>query len=85
MTIPASADGYDGTFLRLLFDDLYLVFDQQCRWKSEILQDPAPRALDPLLIGEIKEAHTSKVFVIHQFDVTEAEQYLADEFAVKAA
>jgi hypothetical protein len=63
------------------FDNLYLVVDQQNRWKSELLPDPAPRSLDPLLVGELKQGQGSRFFVIHQFDLTEAEQYLADEFA----
>jgi hypothetical protein len=41
--------------------------------------------LDPLLIGEVKQGRRRKFFVIHQFDLTEAEQYLADEFATSAA
>ncbi|MBV9644410.1 MAG: hypothetical protein JO334_12630 [Verrucomicrobia bacterium] len=65
------------------FDKLYLVVDQQGRWKSDVLPDPAPRALDPLLVGEVKQGGTSRFFVIHQFDLTQAEQYLADEFSVK--
>jgi hypothetical protein len=65
------------------FDNLYLVVDQQGRWRSDVLADPAARALDPLLVGEVKQAGKSRFFVIHQFDLTEAEQYLADEFAVK--
>jgi hypothetical protein len=66
------------------FDNLYLVVDQQNRWKSDILPDPAARALDPLLVGEIKRGGTARYFVIDQFDLTEAEAYLADEFAVKS-
>jgi hypothetical protein len=65
------------------FDELYLIVDQQNRWKSALLPDPRPRALDPLLIGEHKEGHRRKFFVIDQFDLTEAEQYLTDEFAAK--
>jgi hypothetical protein len=65
------------------FDNLYLIIDQQNRWKSALLPDPRPRALDPLLIGEHKEGHRRKFFVIDQFDLTEAEQYLTDEFAAK--
>jgi hypothetical protein len=65
------------------FDDLYLVVDQQNRWKSDILPDPAARASDPLLIGGVKRAGEVKYFLIHQFDLTEAENYLADEFATK--
>ncbi len=65
------------------FDGLYLVVDQQQRWKSSLLPDPRPRALDPLLIGELKQGRCRKFFLIHQFDLTEAEQYLADEFATK--
>jgi len=66
------------------FDKLYLIVDQQHRWKSALLPDPRPRALDPLLIGELKQGRCRKFFLIHQFDLTEAEQYLADEFASKA-
>jgi hypothetical protein len=67
------------------FDNLYLVVDQKYRWKSELLPDPAPRSLDPLLVGELKQGQECKFFVIHQFDLTEAETYLADEFATKTA
>jgi hypothetical protein len=63
------------------FDNLYLIIDQQKRWKSALLPDPRPRALDPLLIGELKQGRRRKFFLIHQFDLTEAEQYLTDEFA----
>ena len=65
------------------FDNLYLIVDQQYRWKSALLPDPRPRALDPLLIGELKQGRGRKFYLIHQFDLTEAEQYLADEFATK--
>jgi hypothetical protein len=65
------------------FDNLYLVVDQQNRWKSEVLPDPAARALDPLLVGEAKQGGVVRYFMIHQFDLTEAENYLADEFATK--
>jgi hypothetical protein len=70
---------------RAHFDNLYLVVDQQHRWKSELLPDPAPRALDPLLVGELKQGRECKFFVIDQFDLTEAEQYLADEFVTTRA
>src|SRR5215813_4189150 len=66
------------------FDKLYLIVDQQHRWKSALLPDPRPRALDPLLIGEVKRGRCRKFFLIQQFDLTEAEQYLADEFATQA-
>ena len=65
------------------FENLYLVIDQQGRWKSDLLPDPAASALDPLLIGEVKQAGESRFFVVHQFELTAAEQYLADEFSVK--
>ncbi len=65
------------------FDKLYLIVDQQHRWKGTLLADPRPRALDPLLIGELKRGRCRKFILIHQFDLTEAEQYLADEFATK--
>ena len=67
------------------FDNLYLIVDQQNRWKCALLPDPLRRALDPLLIGELKQGDRHKFFLIHQFDLTEAEQYLADEFATKPA
>jgi len=63
------------------FDRLYVIIDQQHRWKSALLADPRPRALDPLLIGELRQGRSRKFFLIDQFDLTEAEQYLADEFA----
>jgi hypothetical protein len=63
------------------FDNLYLVVDQQNRWESALLADPRPRALDPLLIGELEQGHQRRFFVIDQFELTAAEQYLADEFA----
>jgi hypothetical protein len=66
------------------FDNLYLIVDQQHRWKSDLLRDPRPRLLDPLLIGELKQGDRHKYYLIHQFDLTQAEQYLADEFAVRA-
>jgi hypothetical protein len=65
------------------FDNLYLIVDQQYRWRSILLPDPRPRVLDPLLIGELEQGRGRKYYVIHQFDLTEAEQYLADEFATK--
>jgi len=65
------------------FENLYLIVDQQYRWKSVLLPDPGPRALDPLLIGELKQGRGRKYYLIHEFDLTEAEQYLADEFATK--
>ena len=66
------------------FDNLYLIVDQQHRWKSVLLPDPRPRVLDPLLVGELKQSRASKYYLIHQFDLTEAEQYLANEFAIKS-
>ena len=65
------------------FDNLYLIVDQQYRWRSVLLPDPRPRVLDPLLIGELKQGRGRKFYMIHQFDLTEAERYLADEFANK--
>jgi hypothetical protein len=40
--------------------------------------------LDPLLVGELSQGRSRKFYLIDQFDLTEAEQYLADEFAVKS-
>jgi hypothetical protein len=65
------------------FDNLYLIVDQQYHWKSALLPDPRPRALDPLLVGELKQGDRRRCFVIYQFDLTGAEQYLIDEFATK--
>ena len=65
------------------FDNLYLIVDQQYRWRSALLPDPRPRVLDPLLIGELKQGRGRKFYMIHQFDLAEAERYLADEFATK--
>jgi hypothetical protein len=67
------------------FDNLYLIVDQQHRWKSTLLPDPRPRGLDPLLIGELKEGSRRKFFLIQQFELTEAERYLTDEFATNPA
>jgi len=39
--------------------------------------------LDPLLIGELKQGTRSKFFVVDQFALTAAEQYLANEFAAQ--
>jgi hypothetical protein len=64
------------------FDKLYLIVDQQHRWKSVLLPDPSPRVLDPLLIGELQQDGVRKFYLIDQFDLTEAERYLADEFAI---
>jgi hypothetical protein len=36
------------------------------------------------LVGELKQSRASKYYLIHQFDLTEAEQYLANEFAIKS-
>jgi hypothetical protein len=64
------------------FDKLYLIVDQQHRWKSLLLPDPSPRVLDPLLIGELQQDIVRKYYLLDQFNLTEAEQYLADEFAI---
>jgi hypothetical protein len=63
------------------FDKLYVIVDQQHCWKSALLAYQRPRALDPLLIGELTH-HQRKFYLIDQFNLTQAEQYLADEFAV---
>ena len=65
------------------FDNLYIVVDQEKRWQSKLLPDPVPRALDPLLIGEIVRGYQRRFFLLDQFDLSAAEQYLADEFATK--
>ena len=65
---------------RELFDQLYLVVDQQRRWESELLPVPASALLDPLLIGEKREHFRSRYYLIDQFKLTKAEDYLAAEF-----
>jgi hypothetical protein len=67
------------------FDNLYLILDLHHRWKNELLPDPRPRILDPLLVGELKQGQGGKYYLIDQFDLTQAEQYLADEFAAGPA
>ena len=64
------------------FDNLYLVVDQQNRWKSELLPLPASALLDPLLIGEKREKSRSSYLLIDQFDLTKAEDYLIAEFLI---
>jgi hypothetical protein len=64
------------------FDNLYLVVDQQNRWKSELLPLPASALLDPLLIGEKRGRFRSCYFLIDQFDLTKAEDYLIAEFLI---
>jgi hypothetical protein len=61
--------------------NLYIVVDQQERWESAVLPEPSARALDPLLIGELKQDHQRKWFVLDQFELTAAEQYLTNAFA----
>jgi hypothetical protein len=65
------------------FDNLYLIVDQEGRWESTMLPDPAPRGLDPLLVGELNGGGARRYFLIDQFDLTAAEQYLIDEFALR--
>jgi hypothetical protein len=65
------------------FDNLYLIVDQQGRWEAKLLPDPMPRELDPLLVGELNAKSGRKYFLIDQFDLTGAEQYLIDEFALR--
>jgi hypothetical protein len=64
------------------FDKLYVIVDQQHCWKSALLPYRRARVLDPLLIGELTRAYQRKFYLIDQFNLTAAEQYLADEFAV---
>jgi hypothetical protein len=66
---------------RAHFDQLYLVVDQQQRWQSELLPVPASVLLDPLLVGEKREHFRSRYYLIDQFELSRAEDYLASEFA----
>ena len=65
---------------RAHFDQLYLVVDQQGRWQSALLPVPASVLLDPLLVGERREHFRSRYYLIDQFELTDAEAYLASEF-----
>lgn len=65
---------------RAHFDRLYLVVDQQERWQSALLPVPASVLLDPLLVGEKREGFRSRYYLIDQFELTLAEDYLASEF-----
>jgi hypothetical protein len=62
------------------FTDLFLVVDQRGRWESELLPSPQPADPDPLLIGARKVNHSWRYYLIGVFDLTDAEQYLQDEF-----
>jgi hypothetical protein len=66
------------------FDKLYLIVDQQGRWQATLLPDLMPREFDPLLVGELNEKSGRKYFLIDQFNLTVAEQYLIDEFALRS-
>jgi len=44
------------------FDKLYLIVDEQHRWKSALLPDPKPRASDPLHIAELRHGRQSNLF-----------------------
>jgi hypothetical protein len=65
---------------RNLFNQLYLVVDQQTRWESDLLPVPTSALLDPLLIGERREQFRSRYYLIDQFELTQAEDYLRAEF-----
>jgi hypothetical protein len=65
---------------RAHFDQLYLVVDQQARWQSALLPVPASVLLDPLLVGEKREHFRSRYYLLDQFELTQAEDYLASEF-----
>jgi hypothetical protein len=65
---------------RAHFERLYLVVDQQGRWQSALLPVPASVLLDPLLVGEKREGFRSRYYLIDQFELTQAEDYLASEF-----
>jgi hypothetical protein len=65
---------------RDFFDNLYLVVDQQNRWQSKLLPIPESVLLDPLLIGEKRKNFQSRYYLIDQFELTKAEDYLVAEF-----
>jgi hypothetical protein len=64
------------------FDKLYLIVDQQHCWQSALLPYTRPHVLDPLLVGELKQGQQRKFYLIDQFNLSAAEKYLADEFAI---
>jgi len=66
---------------RVEFDKLFLVVDQQGRWESALLPDPAPPDLDPLLVGSKRIDGVLRYFVLDTFDLTRSEDYLAAEFS----
>ena len=45
------------------FDRLYLIVDQQHRWKSVLLPDPSPRVLDPLLARRTPTRRRSEILL----------------------
>jgi hypothetical protein len=64
------------------FDSIHLICDAKNRWISETRPIPPPNP-DPLLIG-VKTLKSGKIltFLLAKFDLTPAEQYIIDEFAV---
>jgi hypothetical protein len=64
------------------FDSIHLICDAKNRWVSETRPLPPPNP-DPLLVG-VKRLKSGKdlVFLLAKFDLTPAEQYVADEFAI---
>jgi hypothetical protein len=66
---------------RANFEKLFLVVDQQGRWDSALLPDPAPPDLDPLLVGSKRVGGVLRYFVLDTFDLTRSEDYLTAEFS----
>lgn len=64
------------------FDSIHLICDAKNRWVAEERPLPPPNP-DPLLVG-VKKLKSGKdlVFLLAKFDLTPAEQYIVDEFAV---
>jgi hypothetical protein len=63
------------------YEKLSLIVDQQGRWNSTLLPDPAPPDLDPLLVGSKQVDGVLRHFVLDTFDLTDSENYLAAEFS----
>jgi hypothetical protein len=59
------------------FDDMYLICDAKGQWQQEIRPNP-----DPLLVGVLWVNNQPRAFLLAKFDMTPAEQWVADEMAV---
>jgi hypothetical protein len=56
---------------------MYLICDAKGQWQQEIRPNP-----DPLLVGVLWVNNQPRAFLLAKFDMTPAEQWVADEMAV---